>query len=182
LKATITAYREVTMTIWTLPVLVLLQSASPSPQPVACASAEHRQLDFWVGDWDVQRPDGKTVGRNTITREFGGCVVQEQWASLGGLRGSSFNTWQPVTGTWHQTWVDNAGTLLHLDGRRDGEAMVLEGEAPAAGGARVRHTLRLEPRPGGRVHQLWRTSEDGGKTWTVVFDGLYVRRTAPATN
>jgi hypothetical protein len=27
-----------------------------------------------------------------------------------------------------------------------------------------------------RVHQLWKTSTDGGKTWAVAFDGIYVRR------
>ena len=26
------------------------------------------------------------------------------------------------------------------------------------------------------VRQLWESSEDGGKTWTVAFDGNYVRK------
>jgi hypothetical protein len=27
-----------------------------------------------------------------------------------------------------------------------------------------------------RVRQLWESSDDGGKSWTVAFDGLYVRK------
>jgi hypothetical protein len=31
--------------------------AGPAPG-AACASAEHHQFDFWIGDWDVALPDG----------------------------------------------------------------------------------------------------------------------------
>lgn len=164
-----------------LPILLLLvgdvtPTASPSPQPKPCSAPEHRQLDFWVGDWDVTMPNGKVAGRNTITSEYGGCVVQEHWEGRGGVTGSSFNTWEPATKTWHQVWVDNGGTLLMLRGKREGDAMVLEGEVPNADGTKVRHSLRLQSLPDGRVKQLWRTSEDGGTTWAVAFDGTYTRR------
>lgn len=29
---------------------------------------------------------------------------------------------------------------------------------------------------GDKVRQLWETSTDDGKTWTVAFDGTYVRK------
>ncbi len=32
---------------------------------------------------------------------------------------------------------------------------------------------------GGHVRQLWEQSTDGGKSWTVAFDGLYVPRKQP---
>ena len=158
--------------------LLLLQTATTAPQappPNPCAQPEYRQLDVWVGDWDVYGPKGKLAGRNTITREYGGCVVQEHWVGQGGMSGSSFNTYEPATGRWHQVWVDNGGTFLTLAGRRDGEAIAMDGDMPTRTG-KVKHSLRLTPREGGKVHQLWRTSADEGKTWTVVFDGTYVRR------
>jgi hypothetical protein len=151
-------------------------SPSPSPRPKPCSAPEHRQLDFWVGDWDVLLPNGKVAGRNTITSEYGGCVIQEHWTGAGGVAGSSFNTYEPATRKWHQVWVDNTGTLLQLRGGRDGEAMVLEGDVPTAEGGVDRHSLRLQPMPDGKVRQLWRSTSDGGKTWTIVFDGTYVRR------
>jgi hypothetical protein len=28
--------------------------ATPPPPPPSCSTAEYRQLDFWVGDWDAE--------------------------------------------------------------------------------------------------------------------------------
>lgn len=163
--------------------LLLLAAAQPSPAPPpppppACREARHRQLDFWVGDWDVFLPDGKLAGRNTITREFDDCVVQEHWTGAKGMTGSSFNLYDAATGRWHQTWVDSGGTFLQLSGALEGNVMALDGVVPGPAGTVVQHALRLEPLGDGRVRQLWRTSTDGGKTWAVVFDGTYVRRKA----
>ena len=38
------------------------------------------------------------------------------------------------------------------------------------------HRLSFEPRSHGKVRQFWQSSRDGGKTWAVVFDGLYERK------
>ena len=37
-----------------------------------CASTEHRQFDFWLGDWQVTRRDGVLAGINRIALEYGG--------------------------------------------------------------------------------------------------------------
>jgi hypothetical protein len=147
---------------------------APAPTPAPCASAGHRQFDFWLGEWDVTTPDGKPAGHNRIAAEFGGCALHEQWTSAkGNYTGSSFNAYRPGNGTWHQTWVDSSGLLLLLDGSfRDGR-MVLEGEAPGRNGDPQRQRITWEPRPDGSVRQHWQTSGDGGKTWTTAFDGTY---------
>src|SRR5262245_53312618 len=82
--------------------------AQPSAPPSACSRPEYRQFDFWIGDWDVYDPKGALAGRNVVTREFGGCVLQEHWTAAGPMAqtGSSFNTWSPARQQWHQTWVD----------------------------------------------------------------------------
>ena len=47
----------------------------------ACATPEFRQLDFWLGDWDLSwpLPTGETGhGTNIITKSpFGDCVIKE---------------------------------------------------------------------------------------------------------
>jgi hypothetical protein len=154
------------------------QTASPAPRPSAplCASPEHRQFDFWVGDWNVKNPQGAQAGSNLITREYGGCVIQEHWAGRGGFTGSSFNMYDPATKRWHQTWVDSSGTLLLLDGEFKDGKMQLAGETTAAGGGKTLHRVSFEPRPDKTIRQLWDSSSDGGKTWSVVFDGVYERK------
>lgn len=47
---------------------------------------------------------------------------------------------------------------------------------PAGDGGVVRHRIAWSPLAGERVRQFWERSRDRGRTWTVVFDGTYVRK------
>jgi hypothetical protein len=165
---------------WLLAALAAAQSPAPTPAgPPPCTAPEYRQFDFWLGNWDVKDPQGAVVGTNRITREYDGCVLQEHWEARGPRKqtGSSFNTWSAPAQKWHQTWVDSTGGFLLLDGGLVEGKMVLFGEAPArVGGGRLRHRITWSPLPGGTVRQVWESSRDEGKTWTVAFDGLYVRK------
>lgn len=143
-----------------------------------CSSPEHRQFDFWLGEWEVRTATGDAAGRNTIQRTAGGCGLREEWRGARGLVGTSLNTYSVERGTWHQTWIDSSGTLLLLDGGIRGGAMVLEGEAPAGGseGPTVRHRISWSVVDGDpdHVRQHWETSEDG-IAWETAFDGHYHR-------
>jgi len=149
------------------------------PDSDPCTSPEHRQFDFWLGDWDVHRPDGSVAGRNRIVSLFGGCVLHETWEGASGHRGTSFNVYDAARHVWHQTWVDSTGALLLLDGGLQGEAMVLEGSAlsPTEPRLTVRHRISWTPMGGDpdQVRQHWEISDDGSQ-WQTVFDGRYVRR------
>lgn len=139
-----------------------------------CSAPEYGQFDFWVGDWVVLTPEGKRAGVNTIEKVLDGCVLEESWTGAGGMRGQSFNIYTPATETWHQTWVDSNGMLLRLEGGlRDG-VMVLSGTTPGKDGTpEVRHEISWQRLSDGRVRQHWRTSPDGGVTWSDAFVGLY---------
>lgn len=157
---------------------IQLARAQSTPQaPPTCDAAEHRQFDFWLGTWDVVGRDGQGLGVNVITSELAGCVVKEQWqSSRSPHRGSSYNIYDRQGKRWHQTWVDNGGLLLELNGGWRDSAMVLEGRARAPDGGEVLQRITWTPRPGGTLRQFWEQSRDGGKTWTVAFDGVYRRR------
>jgi len=141
----------------------------------ACSSVEHRQFDFWVGDWQVYRPDGKYAGRNRITREYGDCVIHEHYDTHKGYSGESLNTYDAARKVWHQTWTDDTGLLLTLEGKFDGKSMVLEGASPDAKGVMSRQRITWTPNADGTVRQLWESADDKG-AWTVAFDGKYVRQ------
>ena len=154
-------------------------AATPAPPP--CASPAHHQFDFWLGEWEVFRPDGQRAGGNRIVSALGGCALHESWTSAAGNRGESFTAWEPNAGVWHQTWVDDSGLLLRLDGGIEEGAMVLRGEQPTWGREGLfAQEIRWTPLPGGGVQQTGRLSEDGGKTWAVLFDLTY-RRVAAAS-
>ncbi|HEY2818658.1 MAG TPA: hypothetical protein VGK44_16185 [Casimicrobiaceae bacterium] len=150
---------------------------TPGPKPPSCSASEYRQFDFWQGDWDVRDPNGKIVGRNRVIAIQGGCALQENWSGSGGISGTSLNIFDNDRKRWHQTWVDSSGGLLQLDGSLVDGAMVLRGETTSGTPPKTtlqRITWNLQG--DGRVRQLWESSGDGGKTWDVVFDGMYSKR------
>jgi hypothetical protein len=152
----------------------------PASRPPSCSRPEHRQFDFWIGDWDVTRPDGRPAGTNRIRSIHGGCALQEEWSGASGSTGTSLNAYDVVSGRWHQTWIGNDGVLLKLNGSMKDGAMELTGVTTGANGTQTLQRIRWTPLAGTppRVRQLWERSTDGGRTWRVVFDGMYRRRAA----
>jgi hypothetical protein len=140
-----------------------------------CAGAEHRQFDFWLGEWQVRTADGKPAGANTIERRLGGCVLHESWRGTSGHRGHSYNIYDASRRQWHQTWVDDQGLLLQLDGGLTDGRMILSGETIDSAGRRIRQRITWERVDRDKVRQLWESSADGGRTWTIAFDGIYSR-------
>jgi len=161
-------------------VLCLVGLASPllgqQPDQARCTPAEYRQFDFWLGAWDVFNPEGRQVGTNTIERTLDGCALHEQWESAAAHRGFSYNIYDRSTGRWHQSWVDNGGLLLLLDGGLENGAMVMRGTTRRGDGTEVLHRIAWTQLAADTVRQLWETSADEGGTWTIAFDGTYVRR------
>lgn len=151
--------------------------AAATAQSAGCQAPEHREFDFWIGTWDVTGPAGQVAGRNTIQPLMGGCVLHESYDGQRGYHGESFNMYDRGRGVWHQTWVDNGGTLLRLDGSFADGRMVLEGETTGPDGTVTlnRITWSLVDGDPDRVRQYWEGSTDEGRTWSVVFDGLYTR-------
>ena len=107
---------------------------------------------------------------------MGGCVLHESYTSSSGYYGESFNVYDANRRGWHQSWVDNTGLLLTLEGVFEDGRMVLAGETVGPDGtvSEQRITWSVVDGDPDRVRQLWQTRTDGGD-WTVAFDGLYVR-------
>lgn len=152
--------------------------SAPAGAPPGCKTPMHRQFDFWIGEWTVT-DSARTVvmGRNSVTLEDSGCTIHEHWVAGGSVpnTGQSLNAYDAATRLWGQDWVGSGGDVLHLRGGLREGAMVLEGDVPAAGGAATRNRVTWTPKPDGRVRQLWEASTDGGRTWSVSFDGWYAR-------
>lgn len=143
-----------------------------------CNSKEHRAFDFWVGDWDVT-PAGSdsATASNIISVRQGGCVVLEEYTA-GQFTGMSLNFYDEISQRWHQTWMSNTGGAVYLEGgiNTNGSMEMTDENLPVSKIAgRVNKTV-WTPNPNGTVRQVWSSSDDGGETWAVVFDGLYKRR------
>jgi hypothetical protein len=161
-----------------LALVLAILAASPlnAQQPAACSAPQHRQFDFWIGEWDVTDTRGQRVGTNRIERIVGGCALAESWEGTSGSRGRSLNAWDPGDSKWHQTWVDNEGTVLEIAGGIINGEMVMEGERRLADGTQTLERIAWTPNKDGTVRQFWQSSRDRGMRWAVVFDGLYRKR------
>ena len=161
--------------------LVAVPNSLPAQTATApaksCESVEHRQFDFWIGHWDVYVPSGKKAGENRIEVIADGCALLEQWTGGGGVTGKSLNVYDASDRRWHQTWVDSGGTLLMLTGGFVDRSMVMSmsGPSPTEPARTMQQRITWTPAADGSVRQFWESSLDGGKTWTVLFDGRYVR-------
>ena len=101
-----------------------------------------------------------------------GNTTRHPWVT----EGNSFNVYDRQTGQWHQTWVDNTGLLLQLDGELTDGAMVLSGKGKLPNGDAVTHRITWTPKADGTVRQHWESSKDQGATWFTAFDGLYTKK------
>jgi hypothetical protein len=156
-------------------VITIVATSIGAQQSSRCSSSSHRQFDFWIGEWEVSDSLNRRLGTNRIERVLDGCVLYESWSGATGARGHSFNAFDPGDNKWHQTWVDNEGTVLISGGIVNGE-MVMEGERRLADGSQTLERITWAPNADGTIRQLWQSSRNRGMRWTVVFNGLYRKR------
>jgi hypothetical protein len=168
-----------------------VQPAATAAKPYDCSATEHRQFDFWIGDWDVVTnpataspsatppSSGRKPARNMVQKAHDGCVLIENWDDGIGGTGQSFNLFDRQTRRWHQTWVDNGGGLHEYWGELKDGHMVFRGEVPLGPAQRFagRRTVRLTFSPMGsdKVRQFSESLGTDGK-WTVNYDLIYTRR------
>jgi hypothetical protein len=141
-------------------------------------SPEYKQFDFWVGEWNVQTQQGQPVGTNIIQRIEDGCILLENWTGLQGGTGRSINFFNAGTGKWRQTWVDSTGNVTEYQGQYKDGALRYEGEGFPRGGQKVLSRLTFFNLGPDRVRQFAEQSTDGGKTWNVSYDFVYLRKNA----
>ena len=136
---------------------------------------EFRQLDFWVGEWNVFSGDQKG-GESNVQLILKDCVVFENWTSALGGADKSFNKYDPANKNWQQYWVaDNGSTTLYTGHLEDGE-MRYHAELPAANGGKLLQNLTFSKLGPDKVRQFQQFSTDDGKTWKTDYDFVYVRK------
>ena len=152
----------------------LSQTQQPPPPP--CQEDIYRAFDFWLGTWDVTTPDGQPAGTNVISEQEGGCLLLEEWTSVGGGTGQSYNFYDPGLEKWRQLWVSGAGTIDYAGGLNDDGAMVLEGDIHYRNGTKFpfRGTWTLQD--DATVKQHFQQFNPETEEWADWFVGIYTKR------
>ena len=161
---------------WRCILLSLVLLACP---PMSTAAQPADLFDFWIGDWDVswRAPDGSQgSGRNRIAKVLDGSVIEENFEETPDgktppLKGRSLSVLQK-SGVWKQAWVDNQGGYFSLTAQVDGDKRIFITDPVKDTAQRmVFHSIRKDA-----LTWDWERSEDGGKTWKLLWRIDYRRR------
>jgi hypothetical protein len=78
-------------------------------------------------------------------------------------------------------FTDNQGRVhIFHNGKGESGLVQFSGSSTGAQGESVLNRVTIRRIDENRVEQLWEKSSDGGKSWTAVFRGEYVRKQGPA--
>ena len=154
------------------------QTAPNAPPPVDCNDADHRALDFWIGDWDVTLAGSETVIAKSRIEKIAGCAISEtyhQTVGPGGkaidYHGRSISSYVPADKEWRQFYVDSSGRAATLTGPWTKGAVTFMQRVPIG----ITRMI-VSANPDGTVRQHGELSKDEGKSWSTSFDFIYRKR------
>ena len=117
------------------------QEAAPVLTAPACATPQHHQFDFWLGEWQVfDAATNQLVAFDRIEKLYEGCIVQQSMnfvtdlyrrpGAAYRLAGISVNRYDGEA--WMEMWADNQWGAIALRGAPDAAAaMVLKTITPS---------------------------------------------------
>jgi tetratricopeptide (TPR) repeat protein len=156
----------------------LVERAKRAQTPCRYAP-EHRQFDFWIGEWSVTKAkDESPAGDSRIELSLGDCVIVENWTSKNTTyAGKSYNVYNTDAQRWEQFWVDNSAGMIHFIGSlKDGAMDFYTEDVVQPDGTTYKRHLRFFRLGPDKVRQYSQGSTDHGKTWTDEYDFIYTRK------
>ena len=156
----------------------LVERAKRAQTPCRYAP-EHRQFDFWIGEWSVTKAkDESPAGDSRIELSLCDCVIVENWTSKNTTyAGKSYNVYNTDAKRWEQFWVDNSAGMIHFIGSlKDGAMDFYTEDVVQPDGTTYKRHLRFSPLGPDKVRQYSQGSTDHGKTWTDEYDFIYTRK------
>lgn len=144
---------------------------------------QFRQLDFWVGEWELRDAQGQKIGESVVRLDAADCVVSETTTVTPPLLSGqvaytvrSMSMFVPRRNRWHFRSFDSLGQLLELSGESADGALRFTGENVYQDGRRNLDRVTFSQVAPGHVRQLWEQSSDGGANWRVLLDGHFVKK------
>ncbi len=159
-------------------VILLISNISQGQSVLSDAELKEKQhqFDFWLGHWEVYKYGTDTiVGISHIESILDSVALLEHYQSAPSpYHGKSINIFNKESLQWEQFWIDNGGSALKLAGEFKNGMMSLENTKKLDGKTHI-NRIRWTP-VNGEVRQTWELSRDNGKSWNILFDGLYKRK------
>jgi len=94
---------------------------------------------------------------------------------MAGYEGKSYSVYNPQTGEWKQTWVDNEGSYLDFTGDITGGSRIFHRTAVSADDNRFLQRMVFHDITEDSLIWDWERSEDEGETWQLMWRIHYRR-------
>lgn len=124
----------------------------------ACATPNSRQLDFFLGEWNVEWStyDGRSgTAVNSVVLENGGCVLREHFRDLNGvIEGTGLYSYFVPGQLWILMWMDS-----------NGASIMARGGPPADGSAAFVLTPQRGADPNKQYRMVFEDVSAGAFTW-----------------
>jgi|SRR5579863_8897288 len=140
------------------------------------ANSENRQLDFWLGDWNVTYPGATSVGSSTVSVTLDQCMVVESWDGGKGHRGENMFAYSSDDKSWRGMFADNQGRVHVFEGQVASGSAEFRGPSRGPSGEAVLNRIKVVRINADKVEQSWEKSLDQGATWKMEFRGEYSRK------
>ncbi len=128
-----------------------------------------RELDFWLGSWEVSATEGPKLGSSEVATRVNDCLIVEDFVTPKGMQSRSYVFYDFATATWHRSYIDENGEYVTLSGalEQDGGSprMVMTGTDVGPNGEEFDLRVTIEPLGPDLVRQAWEVSDDGGASW-----------------
>jgi hypothetical protein len=153
-----------------LPAVAYADDAKP------CAIGEHRQFDYWLGNWSVSY-GGPPVGTSKVELALDLCMIVESWDGARNHSGKTMFAYSPEDHSWYGMFADNEGHVhIFSLGKVAGGAGEFQGTSRGSNGETVLNRVKIVRVSADKVEQTWEKSTDNGSTWKVAYRGEYTRK------
>jgi hypothetical protein len=144
----------------------------------ACAaSAQSRELYYWLGDWVVSYSGAPRSGASKVHFALDKCLFVENWHDGKGHMGEDFLAFGAEDQSWRGLFADNRGRLhIFTEGKVVVGYAEFLGPSRGPNGESILNRLKLVRITSDSLQQTWEKSTDGGLTWMSEFVLDYSRK------
>jgi tetratricopeptide (TPR) repeat protein len=140
----------------------------------------NHDFDFWIGDWNCYRTGSQVLsGYSHVESMAGGCALLENYTSVQGYCGKSFNFYDTIKGKWEQDWIGSGGAgdrQRYYNGEFKNGALHFSYESTSSNGEKIKGRFIFYHISKDSVRQYQDVTDKDGKTISVTYDLMYLRK------
>ena len=118
-------------------ILLFIALSSVSAFAQLSSTADDKQLDFLIGEWELFSNEGILIGENAIELIGGTHTFEESFKGFDGFNTQSTFKYDTNKNKWLQDWSDDFGTNLQFEGKLSNNKLTLNATSIDGNGNKI---------------------------------------------